>query len=119
MNYDFHLISYAHLAAAQQRDPQIKKELQKDNFCYQIKVFHGGGMTRSLVCYKDKIVVPKKLQQHVIDWYHTVLFHPGINRTEESIAQHLFWKQSREQVTKYVQTCPVCQKNKRNVNEYR
>ena len=118
LNYDFHPISYAHLAAAQQRDPQIKKELQKDNSCYQIKVFHGGGMTRSLVCYKDKIVVPKKLQQHVIDWYHTVLCHPGINRTEESIAQHLFWKQSRAQVTKYVQTCPVCQKNKRKIKKY-
>ena len=117
-NYDFHPLSYAHLAEAQQRDPQIKKELQKDNTCYQIKDFHGGGKTRSLVCYKDKIVVPKKLQKHVIDWYHTVLCHPGINRTEESIAQHLFWQQSREQITKYVQTCPICQKNKKKVKKY-
>ena len=68
LNYDYHPISYAHLAAAQQRNPQIKKELQKDNSGYQIKVFHGGGTTRPLVCYEDKIVVPKKLQQHVIDW---------------------------------------------------
>jgi hypothetical protein len=35
-HYDFHPISYADLAEAQQRNPQIKKELQKDNFCYQI-----------------------------------------------------------------------------------
>ena len=117
-NYNFHPLSYAHLAEAQQRDPQIKKELQKDNTCYQIKDFHGGGKTRSLVCYKDKIVVPTKLQKHVIDWYHTVLCHPGINRTEESIAQHLFWQQSREQITKYVQTCPICQKNKKKVKKY-
>ena len=40
LKYDFHPISYAHLAAAQQRDSQIKKELRKSNFCYQIKVFH-------------------------------------------------------------------------------
>jgi hypothetical protein len=90
-NYNFHLLSVAHLAEAQQRNSQIKKELQQDNTWYQIKNFHGGGGTRSLVCYKDKIVVPKKLQKHVVDWYHTVLCHLGINRTEESVAQHLFW----------------------------
>jgi hypothetical protein len=63
----FHPLSYAHLAKAQQRDPQIKKELQKDNTHYQLKDFHGEGKTRSLVCYKDKIIVPTILQKHVID----------------------------------------------------
>jgi Integrase zinc binding domain len=58
------------------------------------------------VCFKDKIKVPKKLQKHVIDWYHKVLCHPGTNKTEDSIASHQYWQQSREQVTKYVQTCP-------------
>ena len=43
----------------------------------------GGGTTKQLACYKDKIVIPKMLQKHVIDWYHTVLGHPGIIRTEK------------------------------------
>jgi Integrase zinc binding domain len=38
---------------------------------------------------------------------------------EEFIAQHLFWQQSRKQITKYVQTCPICQKNKKKVKKYR
>ena len=57
----------------------------------------GEEKTRSLVCYNDKIVVPTQLQRHVIDWYHTVLCHPGINRTEETISQHLYWPKMRDQ----------------------
>ena len=69
----------------------------------------------ALACCNDKIVVPKKLQDHVIDWYHITLCHPGINRTEETIAHHLFWPKMRSQITNYVQTCATCQRNKRKV----
>ena len=117
-DFGFHPLSYAHLDAAQQTDADIKKILRKDNSKYSIQDFHGGGKTRSLVCYNDKIVVPKKLHKHVVDWYHVVLCHPGINRTEESISQHLFWPKMREQITNYVQACPTCQKNKRKVKKY-
>jgi transposase InsO family protein len=117
-NYDFHPLSYAHLEIAQQNDPDIRKELKKDICKYHLKDFLGGGTTRSLVCYKDKIVVPKALQKHVIDWYHTVLCHPGINRTEESIGQHLFWNKSRDQITNHVQQCPTCQMTKRKVKKF-
>jgi hypothetical protein len=94
------------------------KELCKDMSKYLLKDFHGGGTTRLLVCYNDKIVVPKKLHGHMIDWYHVTLCHPGINRTEESIGQHLFWPKMRDQITKYVQECPTCQKNKQQVKKY-
>jgi len=47
-----------------------------------------------------------------------VLCHPGINRTEESIAQHLYWPKMRDQITNYVKSCPTCQKNKRKVLKY-
>ena len=112
---DFHPVSYATLDTAQHVDPDIKKVLQQDNSKYHLKDFHGGGITRVLVCYNDKIVVPTALQKHVIDWYHTTLCHPGINRTEESIAQHLFWPRMRSQITSHVQACPTCQRNKRKV----
>ena len=117
-DYDFHPLAYANLDKAQQADKDIKKILRMDNSKYSIQDFHRGGKTCSLVCYKDKIVVPKALQQHVIDWYHTVLCHPGINRTEESIAQHLYWSKMRDEITNYVKVCPTCQKNKRKVKKY-
>jgi hypothetical protein len=75
-DFDLHPVSYSHLDPAQQADPQIKKILKQDTSKYNVKDFHGGGKTRSLVCYNGKIVVPKKLQTHVVDWYHTVLCHP-------------------------------------------
>ena len=117
-NFDFHPLSYSNLDQAQHATPEIKKILKKDTSKYYLKDFHGGGKTRALVCFNDKIVVPNKLQKHVVDWYHTVLCHPGINRTEETISQHLYWPKMRDQITNYVQACPTCQKNKRKVKKY-
>jgi hypothetical protein len=77
-----------------------RKYLKQDNYKYNVTDFHGGGKTRSLVCYNEKNVVPKQLQAHVVDWYHTIICHPGIN------------------ITNYVQACPTCQKNKRKVKKY-
>jgi RNase H-like domain found in reverse transcriptase len=90
--HDFHPLSYVHLETAQKRDSQSKKELLHKDSKYQLKDFHGvvGGTSRSLICYNNNIVVPKHLQKHVIDWYHIALCHPGINRTEATITQHLF-----------------------------
>lgn len=117
-NHDFHPLSFQHIDEAQQTDPDLMKYLQKDTCKYQLKEFHGGGKARSLVCYNDKIVVPKQLQKHIIDWYHLTLCHPGINRTEESISQHLFWPKMRDQITSHVHACPTCQKNKRHTKKF-
>src|SRR5687768_8572378 len=41
-----------------------------------------------------------------------------MNRTEETIYQHLWWPAMREQITAYVQACPTCQKNKWKHKKY-
>ena len=117
-DFSFHPVSFTHIDLAQKADPEIKKILKKVNTKYEIQDFHGGGKTRSLVCYNGKIVTPTKLQKYVIDWYYTVLCHPGINRTEVTISQHLYWPLMRDQITSYVKACPTCQKNKRKVKKY-
>ena len=78
-----------------------------------------GGTIRQLICVKDKIVDPKLLQKHVIDWYHTLLCHLGISWTEGTIFQHLWWSGMREQINKYVRACPTCQLNKCKHKTYR
>ena len=118
ITYDSHPLSFQQLEKAQQADKQLMKILKMDKTMYHLHSFHGGGKTRQLICFKEKIVVPKMLQKHVIDWYHTVLCHPGINRTEETIAQHLWWPKMRDQITNYVQSCPTCQRNKRKHKKY-
>jgi hypothetical protein len=51
------------------------KQADKDEFhplnYQQLKDFYGGGKITSLICFKEKIVIPGLLQKQVIDWYHT------------------------------------------------
>ena len=115
---DSHPLTYNQLNKAQQKDKNILKILKMENTMYHLKDFHGGGKTLSLICFKDKIVVPTLLQKHVINWYHTLLCHPGINRTEETISQHLWWPKMRDHITNYVSSCPTCQRNKRHQKKY-
>ena len=90
MTYDSHPLSFQQLDKAQKADKDLMKIMKMDKTLYHLHSFHGGGITRELICFKGKIVVPKLLQKHMIDWYHTVLCHLGINQTEETIAQHLW-----------------------------
>ena len=115
---DFHPLNYQHLDIAQRQDKTLMKTLKKADSQYYLKDFHGGGKVTSLICYKEKIVIPALLQRHVIMWYHTTLCHPGINRTEETIGQHLWWPKMREHITNYVKICPLCQRNKRKQKHY-
>jgi transposase InsO family protein len=115
---DYHPLNYQHLHHAQVADKTLMKNLKKDETPLVEQDFHGGGKTTSLICYKGKIVIPALLQKHVTAWYHTTLCHPGINRTEESIGQHLWWPKMREHITNYVKICPLCQRNKRKQKLY-
>jgi hypothetical protein len=63
-------------------------------------------------------VLPKKLQARVIQWYHNYKGHPGINRTKETIGQHLWWpSKMRNQITNSVTVCSTCQLNKRKASK--
>jgi RNase H-like domain found in reverse transcriptase len=50
-------VPYDHLELAQKRDPCLKKELLNNTRMYKLKVFHGGGNFKSLICYRNKLVV--------------------------------------------------------------
>jgi hypothetical protein len=39
----------------------------------------------------NKIVVPQSLQRQIVDWYHTMLAHPGETLTIKTIEQHFHW----------------------------
>jgi len=104
-------LDYSTIAKVQKTDKSLVKGLARGN--YQLQSFHRGEKDYKLICHKNKIVVPTKLRKKVMEWYHLILLHPGINRTEETIKQHLWWPQMREDITKHVSCCPICQKNKR------
>ena len=55
----------------------------------------------------------KHCKKKTIDWYHQMLCHPGQKRMEETLGQHFWWPQMREQMRDMVRTCDICQRTKR------
>ena len=103
---------------AQRDDLNLMSFLKKGFPGLHLKTFHGGGKSIELICYKDKIAMPKALQRRTVQWYHDILCHPGRTRTEATITQHFYWKNLRKDVEKICSTCPICQLNKRNKKKY-
>jgi hypothetical protein len=65
---------------------------------YTSKKLRGGNKAFNIVHYNDRIAVPKTLQKRILDWYHEVLMHPGINLTELTIRQHFTWPKMHVEV---------------------
>jgi hypothetical protein len=52
-------ILYTLLDCKQKKDKTLLKQAQTTTRAYSLKNFHGGGTTVCLLCFKDKIVLPK------------------------------------------------------------
>ncbi len=111
-------LSYKDIGIAQSQDNDLKRKAKKYPNKYVITSFLGGGKARDLLTYKNKIIIPKSLTKRTVNWYHHFLAHPGINRTEETIRQHLWWPGMKEDIHKAVRTCPICQRNKKYQKKY-
>ena len=105
----------------QQEDKELISMQMKNKDKFLIKNFCGGGNKRLLlICSSNgKIVVPKALQSQIVQWYHTYLCHPGLNRTEETIQQNFIWKNLRQTVQDVCRKCPTCQLTKCSSKNYR
>ena len=111
-------INYQLIGHEQSKDKKIRKLALTKPDSYALKEFKSAGKRFDLICHDDKIVIPSTLQQRIVDWYHNYLGHPGINRTEETISQHLWWPKMRDHITNSVATCKSCQRNKRRHKKY-
>ena len=63
-------------------------------------------------------MLPSSLQQRAVDWYYTVLCHPGETRTEATIRKHFTFKGLRAMVHHTCKTCDTCQRTKKNKKNY-
>ena len=75
---------------------------------FHIKAFCGGGKKRELIGHNDKIVIPASLQKR-LEWYQTILCHPGETKTEQTIRKHFTWKNLRQQAAHVCGRCHTCQ----------
>jgi hypothetical protein len=71
-----------------------------------------------LVNENNKLVVPRKLQERILAWYHLYLRHPGATRMYKTMEIGFWWKTMRQDVEHTVRTCPQCQKNKKVRKKY-
>jgi hypothetical protein len=100
-------ISYTLIDCKQKKDKTLLKQAQTRS--YSLKRFDGGSATVHLLCFKDKIVILTSLTKGIVQWYHYLLCHPGINRTVEKIGQHFYWPKMRDQIMNDISTCTICQ----------
>ena len=84
-------VTYKLIMREQQADKALMKRAHASTDIV-LRSFHGGRKSRQLLCENGKIIIPKKLQKRIMEWYHKVLCHPGETRTELTINQHLTWK---------------------------
>ena len=98
-----------------QKDLFIKLKNQDD---YHLKSFCGGGKKRTLICRKEKIVIPTTLQRRVVTWYHDILCHAGETRTEQTLRQQYWWPNLRDSIHDVCSKCDVCQRTKRSTQKY-
>ena len=62
-----------------------------------------------LIHKNNRILVPRSKLQSVLDWYHTVLIHPGESRMIEIIKLVFTWSGLNKQAKNLVKTCHECQ----------
>jgi len=101
----------------QQNDKELIETAKKNNF-FSIKQFHGAGKQYSLICFNNRIVIPKQLQKRILQWYHTKLCHPGETSTELTISQNFYWKNLRKTVHDVCSKRDACQFLKRSKTHY-
>ena len=111
-------LSYQEIGLAQAADKEVLKLVLKKPKTYIFKEFHSAVKIFELIYHDNRIIIAKSQQQRIVDWYHDYLGHPGINRTEETICQHLWWPKMRDHITSVVSTCASCQRNKRRHKKY-
>jgi RNase H-like domain found in reverse transcriptase/Reverse transcriptase (RNA-dependent DNA polymerase)/Integrase zinc binding domain len=109
-------LKFSTIYKAQKADKYLQRHSGSDKFHFN--TFRGGDNTHTLICHKGKIVVPKSLQKHLVEWYHRTLCHPGMTRSEQTIRQHFWWKTLREDVQKECSTCDICQRTKVKNSKY-
>ena len=63
--------------------------------------------------HHNRIVIPLPLVNNLIDWYHSNLGHPGMNRMKATVKSFYYWKGMDREIEKHVKNCKECQKFKK------
>ena len=67
---------------------------------------------------QSRIIVPQTLTKRLLEWYHTNLVHPGVERLYNTLRQHFTWPRMLADIRAYTRKCGPCQKGKRGLKGY-
>ncbi len=70
------------------------------------------------VCKDGRLVIPKLLQVHAVEWYHHYLQHPGHTHLEETMNAAMYWKGMCTTIRSITKSCRSSQTNKRWSQKY-
>ena len=72
----------------QWKDPRLMAKYKE--VTYHTSSFHGvRNIYIKLITCEDKIFISSIIQSYILHWYHEYLLHPGMDRTEAMIFQHV------------------------------
>lgn len=95
---------------------QIRKALQTDPIVQTNEADSEWLLQDGLWYYRQRLYIPElpKLRQQLIQEAHAALSagHPGIRRTQLSLARHYYWPSLNAEARAYVQACDTCQRIK-------
>ena len=77
--------SFITIMRFQQQDTSLVEFSTEKPDDYSIELIHVAGKKYSLICRHRIIVIPKKIQKSLVEWYHNVLCHSSKPRTELNI----------------------------------
>jgi hypothetical protein len=107
-------LAYDVIAEHQPNDGTLNnfKALNPDT--YQDHNFNGINLVCHLPQRNDswKIYIPATLVDQIINWYHTVLSHAGVQRLYKTIGTHFYAPNLRTRIEEILKTCDACQRFK-------
>ncbi|XP_066990453.1 uncharacterized protein [Macrobrachium rosenbergii] len=113
-------ISKDSLVKAQKNDPTLNKAVDKKDLVTNPGFYFEGGILmrrfRPADCPAEEwsevhqVILPKCFRDNVMSMAHDgIQGHLGVHKTFQKIPSHFFWPKMKADVSKYIQTCHVCQ----------
>ena len=105
-------MSYEVIELFQEECPKLKNQEFRKNMTKETF------KKRELWCFNNRIYIPTKLQPQVMEFYHEVLMHPGMNRTYQTMRPHFTWPKMKKDIEEWVSNCKICKAWKRDNTQY-
>lgn len=107
-------LEYTLIQETQDQDADLVASLNTDTHLSRVQM----SQDANPICYRNepddnpRVYIPDAMLARVVNWYHQVLNHPGMNRLHATINTHFYNPQLRKRCEHVAGTCDSCQKYK-------